>query len=228
MTKGHVPRLARLIAEDRHFVKFIRRVHIDEAHFIYTAGLKHYGLPAFRPAWGRLGEFRIKIGSQVPMQALSGTQPPHIKAAMIKSLLFEESSDQLCSIKLTSNRPNIVYATHPIAGKLSDFRNLDFLIPRPYPTGWVLPKTVVFHDSIEQAAEAALYHTRRLPEDMQKRRLIMHYHGAMSAEYLTQVYDDFSASNGHCRVLHATEGASTVRISYEFSSVTNIYYLYLC
>ena len=67
MTKGHVPRLARLVAEDRHFVKFIRRVHIDEAHFIYTAGLKHYGLPAFRPAWGRLGEFRIKIGSQVPM-----------------------------------------------------------------------------------------------------------------------------------------------------------------
>lgn len=193
-------------------MKLIRRVHVDEAHFIYTAGLKHYGLPAFRSAWGRLGEFRIKIGKQVPVQALSGTQPPHIKAAIIKSLLFDKS--QLCSIKMTCNRPNIVYATHPIVGELSDFRNLDFLVPRPYPTGtqagWNLPKTVVFHDKIEQAADAALYHTRRLPEDLQKKGLVMHYHGGMSKEYLTQVYEDFSDVNGRCRILHATEGASTV------------------
>ncbi|KAH9011631.1 II DNA helicase [Lactarius pseudohatsudake] len=207
VSNGHLPRLARLVAEDRHFVKLIRRVHVDEAHFIYTAGLKHYGLPAFRSAWARIGEFRIKIGNQVPVQALSGTQPPHIKAAIIKNLLFDES--QLCSVKLTSNRPNIVYATHPIVGKLSDFRNLDFLVPQPYHTGWSLPKTVVFHDSVEQAAEAALYHTRRLPEGLQKRGLVMHYHGGMSKEYLTQVYEDFSDPNGHCRILHATEGAST-------------------
>jgi superfamily II DNA helicase RecQ len=127
MTKGHVPWLAHLIAEDQHFMKLIQRVHIDEAHFIYTAGLMHYGLPAFQPAWGQLGEFHIKIGSQVPVQALSGTQPEHIKKEIIKSLLFEEAD--LCSIKLTSNCPNIVYVTHPIVGDLSDFRNLDFLIP---------------------------------------------------------------------------------------------------
>ena len=210
MVNGHLPRLARLLAENRHFSKLIRRVHVDEAHFIYTAGLKHYGLNAFRSAWGQLGEFRIKIGKQVPVQALSGTQPPHIKAAIIKSLLFEES--HLLSLKLTSNRPNIVYATHPIVGELSDFRNLDFLVPQPYPVGWSLPKTLVFHDSVDQAAEAALYHTRRLPEALQKSRLVMHYHGGMSKEYLTRVYEDFSDLTGSCRILHATEGASTVRI----------------
>ncbi|KAF8256917.1 P-loop containing nucleoside triphosphate hydrolase protein [Lactarius quietus] len=199
MAKGHLPRLARLIAEDRHFSRLIQRVHVDEAHFIYTAGLKHYGLEPFRSAWGRLGEFRIKIGKQVPMQALSGTQPPHIKAAITKSLLFEES--QLCSINLTSNRPNIVYATHPIVGELSDFRNLDFVVPRPYPAGWSLPKTVVFHDSVEQTSEAALYNTRRLPEDLQKKGLVMHYHGLMSKEYLTRVYEDFSNPHGQCRGL---------------------------
>ncbi|KAF8266826.1 P-loop containing nucleoside triphosphate hydrolase protein [Lactarius quietus] len=207
MAKGHLPWLAHLIAEDRHFSRLIQRVHVDEAHFIYTAGLKNYGLELFRSAWGRLGEFHIKIGKQVPMQALSGTQPPHIKAAITKSLLFEES--QLCSINLTSNRPNIVYATHPIVGKLSDFRNLDFVVPHPYPAGWSLPKTVVFHDSVEQTSEAALYNTRRLPEDLQKKGLVMHYHGLMSKEYLTRVYEDFSNPHGQCRVLHATEGAST-------------------
>jgi superfamily II DNA helicase RecQ len=212
MAKGHLPRLARLVGEDRHFSRLIQWVHIDEAHFIYTAGLKHYGLEAFRSAWGRLGKFRIKIGKQVPLQALSGTQPPHIKAAIIKSLLFEDS--QLCYVNLTSNRPNIVYATHPIVGGLSDFRNLDFVVPRPYPAGWSLPKTVVFHDSVEQTSEAALYHTHRLPEDLQKKGFIMHYHGQMSKEYLTRVYEDFSDPHGRCRVLHATEGASTVCIYY--------------
>ncbi|KAH9162489.1 hypothetical protein EDB89DRAFT_1806902, partial [Lactarius sanguifluus] len=52
MSNGHLPRLARLVAENRCFVKPIRRVHVDEAHFIYTAGLKHYGLPVFQSAWG--------------------------------------------------------------------------------------------------------------------------------------------------------------------------------
>lgn len=91
----------------------------------------------------------------MPVQALSGTQPLHIKAAIIKSLLFDEL--QLCSIKLTSNLPNIVYATHSIVGKLLDFCNLDFVVFHPYPDDWSLPKTVVFHDSVEQASEAALY-----------------------------------------------------------------------
>ncbi|KAF8257111.1 hypothetical protein EI94DRAFT_1709581 [Lactarius quietus] len=171
--------------KDQNFASLIWCVHVDEAHFIYTAGLKHYDIPAFRPAWGCLGEFQIKIGCDVPLQALSGMQPPHIKAAIIKNLLFEES--ELCTIKLTSNRPNIVYATHPIISELLDFHNIDFLVPRPYPAGWILPKTI----------------------DMQKKGLIMHYHGSMSKEYLTQVYEDFSKPNGHCRVLHATEGAST-------------------
>jgi hypothetical protein len=169
-------------------VKLIQQVHVDEAHFIYMAGLKHYGLGAFQSAWGRIGEFCIKLGRHIPIQALSGTQLPHIKAVIIKTLLFEESD--LCSIELMSNRLNIVYATHPIAGDLSDFCNLSFLIPRPYPSGWSIPKMVVFHDSVEQAAEAALYHTCWFPEELQKKGLIMHYHGGMSADYLMQVYED--------------------------------------
>lgn len=210
VTHGHSkPRLARLIDEDRKFAKLIRRLHVDEAHFIHTAGLGHYGLPAFRPAWGRVGEFRIKIGRDVPTQALSGTQPKHIKETIIKSLLFDE--DNLLSIKLTSNRPNIVYATHPIVGVLSDMRNLDFLVPVPYPAGWIMPKTVVFHDNIHLATDGAAYHEQRLPEELQRKGLIAHYHGCMSKEYLTLVYEDFRKADGKCRLLHATEGAFTVQ-----------------
>ncbi|CAA7268576.1 unnamed protein product [Cyclocybe aegerita] len=206
-TNGHKPRLARLIDDNRKFAKLISRIHVDEAHFIYTAGHGHYGLAAFRPAWGRIGEFRVKIGHHVPTQALSGTQPEHIKAVIISSLLFDE--ERLLSIKLTSNRPNIVYATHPIVGELSDLRNLDFLVPIPYPADWIMPKTVVFHDSTDLTTDAAAYHNRRLPDNLQGEDLVAHYHGGMSKEYLTQVYDDFKNPDGNCRILHATEGAST-------------------
>jgi hypothetical protein len=32
----------------------------------------------------------------------------------------------------------------------------------------------------------------------------------MSKRYLTKVYDNFSQQDGTCKILHATEGASTV------------------
>ncbi|KAF9045231.1 P-loop containing nucleoside triphosphate hydrolase protein [Panaeolus papilionaceus] len=206
-TNGHTARLARIINENRAFVKLIKRVHVDEAHFIYTAGLPHYGLPAFRSAWGGLGDFRVKIGRHIPFHALSGTLPPHIKGAIMDNLLFERKS--LLSIKLTSNRPNITYATHEIARELSDFRNLDFLVPVPYPENWVMPKTLVFYDKIDLATGAAAYLDRRLPLHLQQTGVVCHYHGGMSQEYLTSIYDDFSKSDGKCKLLHATEGAST-------------------
>jgi hypothetical protein len=77
ISTGHLPRLARLVTQDRLFWKRIVHVHINEAHFIYTAGLGLYGLPAFRPAWGALSDFQVKLGKNVVVQALSGTQPRH-------------------------------------------------------------------------------------------------------------------------------------------------------
>lgn len=207
MIAGHMPRFARLVAQDRDFKKRLKRVHVDEAHFIYTAGLGLYGLPAFRPAWGRLGEFRIKLDKDLRVMALSGTQPPHIKKKIKESLLFKDET--LFSIELSSNRPNIIYATHPIVNNLSDFRNLDFLVPDPYPSGFKFPKTLVFHDSTDEAAAAAVYNNRRLPEDQRNKGIIKHYHSGMSKRYLTEVYENFS-QQGTCRILHATEGASTV------------------
>ncbi|KAI9567581.1 hypothetical protein HD554DRAFT_2007159, partial [Boletus coccyginus] len=45
MFDGHLPRLARLIRQDRSFTSRIRRVHIDEGHNIYTAGHSHLSEP---------------------------------------------------------------------------------------------------------------------------------------------------------------------------------------
>jgi hypothetical protein len=139
-------------------------------------------------------------------QLMSDTQSPDIE---------KTSNDApLCSIKLSRNLPHTAYATHPIVGELTDFGNLDFLIPSPYPEGYLLPKTLVFHDSIDGAKEAAHYTSHRLPEHLQNRGVVKHYHELMSKEYLTVTYDDFSKPDGMCRILHATEGASTVMIHF--------------
>ncbi|KAF8149567.1 P-loop containing nucleoside triphosphate hydrolase protein, partial [Crassisporium funariophilum] len=156
MHQGHMPRLARMIATQRQFRQKIKILHVDEAHFIYSAGMPHYGLAAFRPSWARLGELRVKLRKDLTVQALSGTQPPHIKHSIKNGLLLNEA--KLCSIKLSSNRPNIAYATHPVVGELSNFQNLDFLIPDPYSDAiYILPKTIVFHDSKDIATGASRY-----------------------------------------------------------------------
>lgn len=72
-----------------------------------------------------------------------------------------------------------------------------------------VPKTIVFHDDSDEAANAALYVNHCLPMSLQDKGIVRHYHGEMSKDYLTKVYDDFKKVDGVCRILHATEGAST-------------------
>lgn len=72
MFSGRIPRLASLICK----ASKIRRVHADEAHNILAAGLPHHGQAAFRPAYGQLGELRVRLTSGTPIQALSATFSP--------------------------------------------------------------------------------------------------------------------------------------------------------
>jgi superfamily II DNA helicase RecQ len=56
-----------------------------------------------------LNEFRLRLPKGTPFQALGGTIPPHIKTAIQNHLNFDPT--RAVSLKLSSNRPNIVYAT---------------------------------------------------------------------------------------------------------------------
>ncbi|KAF8985491.1 P-loop containing nucleoside triphosphate hydrolase protein, partial [Cyathus striatus] len=201
LNNGHWSRLALLIKKPMFTVK-IKHVHVDESHFIFTVGLPHYEIPAFRPAWGRLDELRILLPSSVAFQAMSGTQPDHIKDT-IKRVLHFKDSRLIVIIKLSSNRSNIAYSVREIEGTLSNFSNLDFChIPHPL-------SIVVYISYISLTQSASTYMNGLLPFDLQNKGIIWHYHSSMSAEYLMVVFEDFADPNGTCRILHATEGAST-------------------
>ncbi|KAF8552162.1 hypothetical protein OG21DRAFT_1385871, partial [Imleria badia] len=81
----------------------ISRVHVDEAHNIFTAGLPHHGEAVFRPAYGKLAEFRVLLPKGTPFQALSATLPPHILSTITRELMISPNHEAL---RLSSNRPN--------------------------------------------------------------------------------------------------------------------------
>ncbi|KAF7297686.1 P-loop containing nucleoside triphosphate hydrolase protein [Mycena kentingensis (nom. inval.)] len=201
--EGHLTRLGRLL-EAKSFTSRIGRLHLDEAHFLFTAGLAHRGAPAFRPAFGSLNALRVRLPKNIPVSAASATLPPHIKSFLLRHLNFDPS--RAVSLTLSANRPNIALATHQLVGSLSDFRNLDFLVPTPFKP---IPKTIIFHNNRDECAAAAAHLRARLPPEHQSSNMIMHYHSLMSLEYQTAVFEDFKKPDGKCRLLHATEAAST-------------------
>ncbi|KAJ7572263.1 P-loop containing nucleoside triphosphate hydrolase protein [Mycena floridula] len=205
--KGHLTRFARLLGL-QSFVDRISRVHVDEAHFIYLLGLALYGQPAFRPLYGQLDRFRVRLRQNVPFQALSGTLPSHIKRIVISKLLMDESI--LLSIKLSSNRPNIVYALHPIVGSMTDYRNLAFLIPSDCTDLSQIERALFFVDDKKHSKGAIRFLESLLPPHLLTgdRPPLRHYDSIMSPEYLQETFDDFKDPEGSCRIVFSTESAS--------------------
>jgi superfamily II DNA helicase RecQ len=118
--EGHLPHLA-ILLRNHSFQKHVACVIVDEAHNIYTAGLPHYGLDTFRPAWGRLGELRAILPSSVPWAFLSATLPPCIRGYIKKNLL----KMGCVSIHISSNRPNTTYATHKVINNIDNLCNYE-------------------------------------------------------------------------------------------------------
>ncbi|KAF8158781.1 P-loop containing nucleoside triphosphate hydrolase protein [Mycena galopus ATCC 62051] len=203
LTNGHLPRIARLL-HDRAFVSKISRVSVDEAHNIKTAGTVINGRPAFRPAWGGLGEVRARLPKTTSWQALSATIPSFIHRTIRQSLGFMPDA---LSIKVSINRQNLIYASHKLVDGCANYRNLDCIIPQPFHPPMRLPKLVIFHGKKAETSNYAQYLNSRLPPSFQKLRICRHYHSDMSPEYLQQTYDDFANADGSVLILHATSGA---------------------
>lgn len=199
--------MARLL-HDRKFLNLIKCVHVDEVHNVYTSGTQKHGHPAFCLAWGSLSEVRAILSKTTSWQALSATMPSHIFKCVTEKLFL--ASNRLV-IRVSTNCPNIIYATHPLVGSINNFRNLDCLVPRPFHPPMRLQKVIVFHDNKTEANNAARYLNSRLPAEFQKLGIIKHYHGDMSEEYLEKTYTDFANPDGFTLMINGTSGAGTVR-----------------
>ena len=115
---GHLTHLAECV-DDPKFARQIARISIDEGHNIYTAGTSNDSRSPFRPAYGKIRQFLIKLSKKTAVQILSATIPSHIRRHIINRLCINETT--LLDIRLTINRPNTIYWTHRIDSLLDDF-----------------------------------------------------------------------------------------------------------
>ncbi|KAF6744011.1 hypothetical protein DFP72DRAFT_1079195 [Ephemerocybe angulata] len=95
---GHMSMIGQLI-RNPFFYRYIARINVDEAHCIHIDGLPHYGMDAFRPAWGRLDEIKALLPRSTRWSLFSATFPPHILDTVQKKLLPSDYEH----IHITSN-----------------------------------------------------------------------------------------------------------------------------
>jgi superfamily II DNA helicase RecQ len=187
------------------FSRRIARINVDEVHCIHTAGLPQYGLPPFRPAWGKLKLLKLLLSSKVPWIGFSATIPPHIHKTVVSHIL----RPNYVSIRYSSNRENTMYATHPVIGSIEDLRNYECFLASPFSLE-KQPHILIFVDDKNLTNGITSHLESHLPARYQNRGLVRHYHGAMSEEYLKQVHNSFVREDGSCRILVATSGESVV------------------
>ncbi|KAJ6536233.1 P-loop containing nucleoside triphosphate hydrolase protein [Mycena capillaripes] len=189
---GHLPRMARLL-HDHKFVSRIGGVSVDECHNIYTAGSSRNGRQAFRPSYGALPQLRTRLEKTTAWSFLSATIPPHIYNHIHATLAIGPSPT---IVRVSTNRPNLIYATHILVGSRGNMHNLDPIIPEDFHPPMRLPKLVIFHGSKSETAIARKHLNLRLPEAFRDLGICRHYHADMSREYLEETYASFADPDG--------------------------------
>ncbi|KAJ7689096.1 P-loop containing nucleoside triphosphate hydrolase protein [Mycena olivaceomarginata] len=192
--QGHIPRFAKLL-RDQEWVKKIRLLQIDEAHFIVTAGQAKGKETAFRPAFSNLGErLRVHLPSTTPCAAYSASMPKRVMDVVTKTLRMDPTNT--VTVELSTNRPNLVYATIPMIGTINNLSNLNFLAPQPFPANYILPLSVIFVDDKKKTSTIARNLNSRLPPELAASKPFRKFHSGMSKQYLEDTAARFRSGEG--------------------------------
>lgn len=201
---GHYSRWGEYIRDPR-FGTRINIMIVDEAHCVATQGIAQYGLPAFRPAYGRLNELHVILGPHFRTAALNATAPPHVHKVICDKILHHN----YVLITASSNRPNTIYATHTVVGGIKNLSNFDCFIQYPFNLS-LQPRILIFRENADATVDLASHLNKLLPLEFRDRGVVRHYHSNMSCDYLTKTHAAFVEDGGDCRVLVATSAESTV------------------
>lgn len=181
-SEGHFTRLGLLLREPS-FCRRIRHVNIDEIHFIHFAGIERFGIPAFRPSWGRLIELKLRLPKTVRFHGYTATCPPHVQQTIEQSLLGTDYA----LFKNCVNRPGIVYARHCVVGSFAVLENYLCCIRNPFPEDGTLldqPRVIIFFDSNSLTVSASKFLNLHAPPKFRGTNFAMHYNSSMLVQYL--------------------------------------------
>ena len=182
-------------------------IHVDEAHFIHTAGLALYGSKAFWPSWAQLDELKA-ILPRIPWQAISATFPSHILKTVETKIL---RMNYVC-IRISSNWPNTMYATHCVVSSIEKPCNYERFLLQPFNFA-SHPRVLIFFDNIELASTIAAHLDGKLPEEFHGKGIVLHYHIGMSEQHLRAAHSAFTEEAGSCKI---NPTCHVRRVSHEF------------
>jgi len=111
-------------------------------------------------------------------------------------------------LSITSNRPNLTYATHCVVKSIDELSNYKCFILFPY-NHRKQPRILIFRENRMAVLELSRYLDSLLPPWRQKTGVVRHYHSGMSTEYLERAHAAFTLPNGSCRILVTTSAEST-------------------
>ncbi|KAK7015833.1 hypothetical protein VNI00_019053 [Paramarasmius palmivorus] len=191
------------LMEERQFTSRISLVVVDEGHMVSTSGIPHFGYPkAFRDAYGKLKTVQIRLG-QVPWLIQTATMTCHFLSDLESVVLRKPYK----TLKISTNRSNIMYATHGI-NKMDDFSNFRCFLVKPFSLE-SQPYVIIFRENKKWVENLAVYLNGQLPAEHQGKGIVQFYSSDMSERYLSLTHQAFVNPENPCRILVATSAEAT-------------------
>jgi hypothetical protein len=120
--------------------------------------------------------------------ALSAMIMPYVEHLLQNKLALHPAT---VTLQAGLNQPNISYTSLDIVATVSNFQNLDFLVPNSYHPLVLVQKTKFFFETQNMSCNASRYINSEFPKIYQDLNISRHYHSGMSAEYLEETYNSF-------------------------------------
>ncbi|KAJ7869614.1 hypothetical protein B0H14DRAFT_3579282 [Mycena olivaceomarginata] len=120
--------------------------------------------------------------------------PKRVMDVVMKTLRIDPTNT--VTVELSTNRPNLVYATIPMIGTINNLSNLNFLAPQPFPANYILPLSVIFVDDKKKTSTIARNLNSRLPPELAASKPFRKFHSGMSKQYLEDTAARFRSEGG--------------------------------
>ncbi|THV00107.1 P-loop containing nucleoside triphosphate hydrolase protein [Dendrothele bispora CBS 962.96] len=147
--------------------------------------------------------WKVIFGPAVVWAAMTATATSQALKSIEKVVL----QPNYLKLQATSNRSNIMYASHCVPGRIDQPENYACFLSTPFDLAHQ-KRVLIFRDNMDAVVDIARYLDSLLPLGYRGRGVV-HYHSMMSDTYLARAHNDFTHPDGICKILVSTASEST-------------------
>ena len=183
------------------FMQRLVGVAIDECHLIWD-------WEKFRRQYAWLGNLRLQLGQKIPWLCLSATLTPNVSGYVHRVCKLRQGTIRFW---MSNYRDNINIMVEEIS-ESSGIAHLIALIPKQLETRTDIPKTLIFHDSIDEGIRIAKELERiviakelerRVPQTRRRSRLVRSFYGSIDEVAKSRTLEELR--EGSTRIVVCTD-----------------------